>query len=480
MKFTRTDALFLFLCIALGVVAELCFLHGRAGVSHPIFLFVFFVIIFWRIRNHSINNKQIGFLLFICIWSISLGYFLYSNTIFFVLNILILPIMVALFLMIMTMPKKVVWYKLQFIGYYVQILLIPFKYIGDLLKVLSNKLQSKLNNNEHKTIKKIVHGLLISVPIILIATILLVSADHQFASLLGEIPNYLLKIDIEDTFRLVYVLMIGLGIFLFVGSLLNYSIVPKTVEAKIENRWDSITIITVLIVLNSLYVLFAAVQFQYLFNDSLVSGMTFSQYARRGFFELITVSILNWTILITVIKYQNRDGLRSLVQVMLSLLIVMTGIILYSAFIRMQLYEEVYGYTILRVLAHSFMIFLAIILVYTFIKVWITRLSLIHFYFITAILYISFLNVWDIDGWIVGKNLDRYERTGKIDIHYISGLSYSGTLGLVELYKQNPNIPELKQVLEWKKEDIRMNKDHWQSYNITGEKAKRALQNLDL
>ncbi|MCP3742123.1 DUF4153 domain-containing protein [Rossellomorea sp. BNER] len=480
MKFTKTDALFLFFCAVIGVVAELCFLHGRAGISHPIFLFVFFVMVFWRIRKSDINNKQIGFLLFVCIWSISLGYFLYSNTIFFVLNILVLPIMIALFLMMITMPKSIVWYRLQFFGYYFQMLFIPFRYIGDLLKLFSAKLQCKLNRHENKTFKKIVHGLLISVPIILFATILLVSADHQFARLLGEIPHYFMRFDIVDAIRLIYILVIGLGIFLFVGSMLNYNIVSKEVGKKIENRWDSITIITVLIVLNGLYVLFAAVQFQYLFNDSLVTGLTFSQYARRGFFELITVSILNWTILISVIKFQNRDGLRRVVQAMLSLLIIMTGILLYSAFIRLQLYEEVYGYTILRVLAHSLMIFMAIILVYTFIKVWITRLSLIHFYFITAILYFSFLNVWDIDGWIVSKNIDRYERTGKIDMHYISGLSYSGTLGLVELYKQNPNIPELKQLLEWKKEDMRWNKDHWQSYNITGEKAKKALQKLDL
>ena len=89
------------------------------------------------------------------------------------------------------------------------------------------------------------------------------------------------------------------------------------------------------------------------------------------------------------------------------------AVLLSSAFMRLSMYEDAYGFSFIRIMAHSFMIFLVVIFMYTFIKIWIEKLSLFHFYFISSLLYYTVMNVIDVEKMIVSKNIDRYEQTGK-------------------------------------------------------------------
>src|SRR5690625_6827275 len=94
-----------------------------------------------------------------------------------------------------------------------------------------------------------------------------------------------------------------------------------------------------------------------------------------------------------------------------------SGVMLTSAFKRLSLYEQAYGFTMDRFLAHAFMIFLMVIFAYTFIRVWVKRISLIHFYLIVGLIFYTVLNVINVEQFIVDKNLERYEQTGKIDVN---------------------------------------------------------------
>src|SRR5690625_5470657 len=80
-----------------------------------------------------------------------------------------------------------------------------------------------------------------------------------------------------------------------------------------------------------------------------------------------------------------------------TVLIVMSGIILFSAYIRLTMYEEAYGFTLSRVLAHVFMIYLIVIFVYTLIRVWLEKLPLLHFYIIVGIIFYTGLNAINLE-----------------------------------------------------------------------------------
>ena len=64
---------------------------------------------------------------------------------------------------------------------------------------------------------------------------------------------------------------------------------------------DGIITLTVLLLLDLVYVLFVAIQFKYFFSGTLGDGYTYAEYARRGFFELLFVTLINLTVTTVVI-----------------------------------------------------------------------------------------------------------------------------------------------------------------------------------
>ena len=84
------------------------------------------------------------------------------------------------------------------------------------------------------------------------------------------------------------------------------------------------------------------------------------EYARNGFTELVLVSGLNFLILVIVLQYTQVRGKGGVIvqQVLLLILVCCSAVMLGSAFVRLNLYEQAYGYTYIRFLVHAFMIFL--------------------------------------------------------------------------------------------------------------------------
>ena len=113
-----------------------------------------------------------------------------------------------------------------------------------------------------------------------------------------------------------------------------------------------------------------AVQFRYFFGGETMvrtaASLSRSEYARRGFFELVTVVALvvpmlliaEWLIVKTDARAVNRFRVAAAVQVLLVLVI--AG----SAWQRMALYRNVFGLTELRVYTTAFMLWLAVILIW--------------------------------------------------------------------------------------------------------------------
>jgi hypothetical protein len=335
-------------------------------------------------------------------------------------------------------------------------------------------------------LKRILIGIVISIPLLMLTTGLLMSADSFFESYVLRLPNFLLKVNfLEVIFRMGFVIFITAVFFGVFQVLLKRpkprdSIIPQEKE---ETFWDSITAITILIMLNAVYLLFVVIQFKYFFGGNLTDGFTYAEYARRGFFELVLILLINWTILTIFLKKvkDHRQGIKMTTNILYSLLIVVSGIMLASAYQRLSMYEAAYGFTIDRLLAHAFMIFLMVILGYTFIRVWIERLSLTHFYLIIGLTFYTGLNVINIGKIVVDKNIERYEQIGKIDIYYLNTLSYAGIDGLIQLYELDEDYPELERLLSeskhWVKQDSR---DSWQSFNFAKQQVTNKLNALDI
>src|SRR5206468_737784 len=102
-------------------------------------------------------------------------------------------------------------------------------------------------------------------------------------------------------------------------------------------------------IVDALFALFVVLQVAYLFGarDTLAAtGVTYSDYARKGFFELVAASALSGALIATL---DRAVAARSRAFIALALtLVALTAVVLVSASLRLRLYQEAYGWTELR------------------------------------------------------------------------------------------------------------------------------------
>jgi hypothetical protein len=106
---------------------------------------------------------------------------------------------------------------------------------------------------------------------------------------------------------------------------------------------------TILVAVDALFALFVGLQVAYLFGglDTLAAGgITYANYARRGFFELVAVTCLAGALVVglhAIVTQRTRAFVAAAVGLAL-----LTFVILASAGYRLSLYQDAYGWTELR------------------------------------------------------------------------------------------------------------------------------------
>jgi hypothetical protein len=134
--------------------------------------------------------------------------------------------------------------------------------------------------------------------------------------------------------------------------------------------------------------------------------MPYPQYARRGFFELVTVAVLARA-LIAVLEVTVDSRPPIYVAAALGL-VGLTLIVLASSFLRLRLYQDAYGWTELRFYVNAAIAFLACGLVAT--AVLIARSAtrwLGHALGVIALVVLASVNVLGPQAFVTDRNLER-------------------------------------------------------------------------
>src|SRR5207249_3166352 len=124
----------------------------------------------------------------------------------------------------------------------------------------------------------------------------------------------------------------------------------------------------VLGLLDLLFLSFVLVQSRYFFGGAATVAaspeLTYSEYARRGFFELVAVSALVIPLLLAAHWLVDRRSPGNEVRFrwLAAGLVTMLFLIMASALLRMRLYQEIYGQTELRLYTTAFMLWLVVVL----------------------------------------------------------------------------------------------------------------------
>jgi hypothetical protein len=201
--------------------------------------------------------------------------------------------------------------------------------------------------------------------------------------------------------------------------------------------------LTVLVSVDLLFGGFVAVQGAYFFGglDTLArTGMTYAEYARRGFFELLAVACLSLGLLcaLAIVTRRPEPRRRWAFNAASAAMIALVLGLLASAFERMALYEQAYGYTELRVYTHTFMIWLALVLGLFLLALLRERARIFTFGgLVSLVVYLAALNLANPDALIVRENIARVGRAAayshrgeEVDVFYLTQLSPDATPAL--------------------------------------------------
>ena len=187
---------------------------------------------------------------------------------------------------------------------------------------------------------------------------------------------------------------------------------------------------TVLAVVDLLFASFVLVQFRVLFGGAAfvqaVSGLSYAEYARSGFFQLVSVAALSLPLLLAadwLLGERDRPVLRRF-RVLALLMLLLLDVMLASALYRMRLYTVEYGLTELRFYTTAFMGWL--VLVFGWFAATVLRGRRARFApgaVAAAALVLGALNLLNPDALIARTNLARVAEGREVDVAYIAGLS---------------------------------------------------------
>jgi hypothetical protein len=233
-----------------------------------------------------------------------------------------------------------------------------------------------------------------------------------------------------------------------------------------------------LALLDILFLAFVVFQLTVLFggHDHVLetAGLTYAEYARSGFWQLLTASALTLAVVALAVRLARARGRdRRLLYLLLGVLLACTGVVLASALHRLHLYEDAYGLTRARLTAEAVCLWLggAIALVAGAGIARPLARRLAHLAVggtAAALLAFSLSNP---EARIAERNVDRWRETGRIDTSYLSLLSADAVPALAELPRP------LRERALGSRAELRRH-EPWSSANLSRARARAALAKL--
>ena len=258
-----------------------------------------------------------------------------------------------------------------------------------------------------------------AIAVVLVAVFLplFATADAAFAHLLD------LAVPVESADRPLTRAVLFFGVVTLGGALIHADAARPALATT--RRLERVELAVPLGILVGLFAVFVAFQLTTLYggNDYVLetSGVTYAEYARSGFAQLIAAAALTLAVIAAAARYGPDTRLR---RALLGALVVLTFVILASAYTRLHLYEDAYGFTRLRLAADAAILWLAGL----FALVLAAGIGKTHAWLPRGVVALSAIGMVGFafsnpDARIAEHNLDRYDRTGRIDRDALRDLS---------------------------------------------------------
>ncbi len=290
-------------------------------------------------------------------------------------------------------------------------------------------------DGEKKALGKVLVGLLCALPVLVVVVPLLISSDEAFKGLMTQLFSH--------SFTTILKSLLGIALAVFVvtyGFSLKHGRVSRLKDstfAGIENAY----IISFLSAIGVCYLLYLFSQLAYFF--SAFRGflpdkeITYAQYARKGFFEMCVIAVINLLIVFLALALAKKKegkvchGIKALT----TFIALFSLVIIATALSKMVLYISAYGMTILRLGTSAFMVLLTVVFISVMLRIYIRKINVVKTALLTAGCVVLVLGVCNVNAVCANYNYHCYKqkRLETIDVQAMYELGDEGIPYLVKL-----------------------------------------------
>jgi hypothetical protein len=262
----------------------------------------------------------------------------------------------------------------------------------------------------------------IAVALVVVFGALFASADAAFASLAGRLVPSLDLLPFRLVVGVFATALVGAGLLTRLRPLAPPALPEPVTRARSE--WT-----VPVLALDALFAAFVAVQLTVLFGGHAhvlrTSGLTYAQYARQGFFQLVAVSVLALGVVAFVAGRVRLSAARDrlVARATLGTLLLLVLVVLASAWRRLALYESAYGLTRLRLFVHAVIAGIALVVLCVLAAGVAWRASwLPRAVAVAGAVALLGLNVANPDLLIARRAVSTFRAGGEVDTSYLAGL----------------------------------------------------------
>ena len=328
-----------------------------------------------------------------------------------------------------------------------------------------------------RNVRRVVLGVALAAPVLVVFAALFASADQVFSNVLTNLFAFDAETVISHTF------FIGFWAFLVAGYL-RWSFLGQPLHAftpKPRTVSSVVPLATALGLLNALFLMFVVVQLRYFFGGAALveqtGGLTYAEYARSGFFQLVTASALVLPVLLGV-DFLARGGTTPQVRTIRQfsgILLVLLTVVMASALERMRLYVSAFGLSATRLYATAFMVFL--VGVFAWFAWTVLRSNRGRFAFgalMQGLAVLAGLHILNPDSFIVRSNLARPSEERPFDAKYATTLGADAVPALLAGLTQLPSADRCAAATALVKRWGNAESD-WRTWNWSRSRARRLV-----
>lgn len=325
----------------------------------------------------------------------------------------------------------------------------------------------------------VVGAALATLPLIVFGS-LFTSADPVFARLLGD----LVRVDLGDIASHIAAtaILTWLACGYLVGAFRGTGVpAAQRIRASVPTL-GTVEIGVALGLVNALFLGFVAVQFRYLFGGSawveVTPGLTYAEYAREGFFQLVAAVALAlpWLLAAHALLGERTHRDRTLFRALGGAQVLLLLAIVVSAIQRMSAYQDAYGLSEDRIVASAILFWLAGVVLWFGGTVLTGRRDRFAAGFVvSAFVLVGSLPVLNPAGWAARYNLEHRDELGSLDVPYLTHLGSDAVPYMAEVLQ---TLAPADQCRVSRAYLDRWGPDHvvdWKAYNWSEARARQIV-----